>query len=106
MKGLSSVNKEDALQILFAGYPLIIATATWNLTEHHLDAPAKLLTARSKEVLFWFFDDGISINYTDESYEKDAINFNDTYFDCNVNCYVKAVLMGYHVPQFEPLLIN
>jgi hypothetical protein len=100
MKNLSTVIKEDALEIIKAGYSTIMFTGRWKLTDEyiHLDEPCKKLSSKRKVYIFWFFDDKIDIDLID-----DKINFNDINFDVKLACYVKAHQLGYFIPELEKI---
>lgn len=103
MKKLSDVSKEDALEILKAGYSMILSTGRWELTDEtaDMDEPCKKLTSKTKAYLFWFFDDNIDIDLIDDDSEitLDSINF-----DVKLACYVKAHQLGYFVPELQKIV--
>jgi len=103
MKKLSTVNKEDALEILKAGYSSIISTGKWDLTDEtgDMDEPCKKLMSKRKAYLFWFFDDNMDVDLIDDNCE---ITFDNVNFDVKLACYVKAHQLGYFVPELQKIL--
>ena len=103
MKNLSTVTKEDALEILNAGYSSIISTGKWELTDEtvDMDEPCKKLMSKRKAYLFWFFDDSMDIDLVDDESE---ITFDDINYDVKLACYVKAHQLGYFVSELQKIL--
>lgn len=104
MRYLNEVTLEEAKEIIGAGYPLIISGAKWRIDDRSevLGEPCQLLKSSRKILMFWFMNDSIGPAFVDP--DRDANGFDEThYFDCHLQCYVKAVELGFHVPALQSL---
>lgn len=102
MKKLSEVTLEDARSILSQGimYKDSFLIAGWNLKDVSpiFSEPSVALEHIHKEETFIFYDDSIHL-YTGEEYKDDMS-------DINYLCYLKAVALGYYVPELSEIITS
>lgn len=103
---LSEVTLEDAKEIIKAGYATFFLTGRWQLSDESkgLNEPVMRLFSNSKVYSFYFFDDQIKIDIIPD--DNEPINLDDVHYDVCYKCYIKAVRLGYYVPELTELLIE
>lgn len=101
-KPLSTVTEADAKEIIKAGYPQFFITGNWHLSDESegVKEPCKKLYGRTKAFNFWFFDDKMDIDDTDD--EK-ILTLDDVNYDVKLQCYIKAHQLGYDVKPLQEL---
>ena len=98
-KKLSEVMREDALKIIKSGYAAFFSTGRWQFEDRSeaIKEPTKCLFSRHKAYMFWFTDDSISIDATDD--DMDLNLFESTNYDVKLICYITAAKLGYYIPE-------
>ena len=105
MKKLSEVTPEDAKIILSTAYDFF-EKGQWRLTDEseNFGEPAVQFQSIRCRFYFWFMDDSIDIYNSDDDAGSIFNNLDDIHYDVKYLCYVKAVKLGYYVPELSELL--